>query len=126
MESFVPFGGFFSTPSELKSSLSSCSSYPCISRCHICNERCEQEILAVSKGGFVASVADQYQSNLSPWLKMTELGTSKGFDGKVRLLLNMSSIEDFLFLLTLSKNADRMFNNDIRLNSLRFIKHDNY
>lgn len=84
MESFVPFGGFFSTPSELKSSLSSCSSYPCISRCHICNERCEQEILAVSKGGFVASVADQYQSNLSPWLKMTELGTSKGFDGKTR------------------------------------------
>ncbi|KAF2296226.1 hypothetical protein GH714_036924 [Hevea brasiliensis] len=80
MESFVPFGGFFSTPSELNSSLS--SSNPCISRCHMCNERCEQEVLAVSKGGFIASVADQYQSNLSSWLKMTELGTNKGLDGK--------------------------------------------
>ncbi|KAJ9175895.1 hypothetical protein P3X46_014401 [Hevea brasiliensis] len=82
MESFVPFGGFFSTPSELNSSLS--SSNPCISRCHMCNERCEQEVLAVSKGGFIASVADQYQSNLSSWLKMTELGTNKGLDGKTR------------------------------------------
>ncbi|KAJ9160340.1 hypothetical protein P3X46_025751 [Hevea brasiliensis] len=90
MESFVPFGGFFSTSSELESSLS--SSYPCMSRCHMCNEKCEQEVLAVSKGGFVASVADQYQSNLSSWLKMAELDTNKGLDGKVFLLLNMSSI----------------------------------
>ncbi|KAF2319098.1 hypothetical protein GH714_013269 [Hevea brasiliensis] len=82
MESFVPFGGFFSTSSELESSLS--SSYPCMSRCHMCNEKCEQEVLAVSKGGFVASVADQYQSNLSSWLKMAELDTNKGLDGKTR------------------------------------------
>ncbi|EEF28998.1 protein SMAX1-LIKE 7 isoform X2 [Ricinus communis] len=82
MESFIPFGGFFSTPSELNGSLS--SSYQCISRCHLCNEKCEQEVLAVSKGGCVASVADQYQSNLPSWLQMAELGTNKGLDVKTR------------------------------------------
>ncbi|WCJ19887.1 Double Clp-N motif-containing P-loop nucleoside triphosphate hydrolases superfamily protein [Euphorbia peplus] len=78
MESFVPFGGFFSTLSELN------SSYQSISRCHQCNEKCEQEIVAVSKDGLVSSVADQYQSNLPSWLQMTEVGTNKGSDAKTR------------------------------------------
>ncbi|XP_065870649.1 protein SMAX1-LIKE 6-like [Euphorbia lathyris] len=78
MESFVPFGGFFSTISELNSSC------PSISRCYQCNEKCEQEAVAVSKGGFVSSVADQYQSNLPSWLQMTEIGTNKGSDVKTR------------------------------------------
>ncbi|KDP44758.1 hypothetical protein JCGZ_01258 [Jatropha curcas] len=82
MESFVPFGGLFSTPAELNSSLS--NSYQCISRCRLCNEKCEQEVLAVSKGGPIASVADHYQSNLPSWLQMAELGTNKGLDVKTR------------------------------------------
>lgn len=81
MESFVPFGGFFSTPSESKGSLS--SSYQHVPRCHQCNERCEQEVIAISKGGFNVSVADQYQSTLPSWLQMTELGANKGLDVKV-------------------------------------------
>lgn len=81
MESFVPFGGFFSTPSDLKVPLS--SSYQCMPRCHQCNEHCEEEVIAVSKGGFTASVADRYQSSLPSWLQMTELGTNKGLDTKV-------------------------------------------
>lgn len=78
MESFIPFGGFFSTPSNLKGPL--CSSLRCVSRCHSCNEKCEQEVIAVSKGGLSASVVDQYQSSLPSWLQMDELATNKGLD----------------------------------------------
>jgi len=84
MESFVPFGGFFATPSESKGSLS--SSYQHVPRCHLCNERCEQEVTAISKGGSNVSVADQYQSTLPSWLQMTELGANKGLDLKVCVL----------------------------------------
>ncbi|KAK1570672.1 hypothetical protein Q3G72_005579 [Acer saccharum] len=78
MESFVPFGGFFSTPSDLKSPLNSL--YQGVSRCHQCNEKCEQEMAAFSKGGSNASIADQCQSSLPPWLQMAESGTNKGLD----------------------------------------------
>lgn len=78
MESFVPLGGFFSSPCELKGQLS--GSYQFTSRCHQCNEKCEQEVAALSKGGFTASVADQYQPNLPAWLQMAELGKSTAFD----------------------------------------------
>ncbi|MBA0721452.1 hypothetical protein Golax_008996 [Gossypium laxum] len=82
MESFVPFGGFFATPSESKGSLS--SSYQHLPRCHLCNEKCEQEVIAISKGGFNVSVADQCQSTLPTWLQMTELGANKGLDLKTK------------------------------------------
>ncbi|MFQ6668999.1 hypothetical protein Gotur_034426 [Gossypium turneri] len=82
MESFVPFGGFFATPSESKGSLS--SSYQHLPRCHLCNEKCEQEVIAISKGGFNVSVADQCQSTLPTWLQMTELGANKGLDLKIK------------------------------------------
>ncbi|XP_034703651.1 protein SMAX1-LIKE 7-like [Vitis riparia] len=78
MESFVPLGGFFSSPCELKGQLS--GSYQFTSRCHQCNEKCEQEVAALSKGGFTASVADQYQPNLPAWLQMAELGKNTAFD----------------------------------------------
>jgi hypothetical protein len=81
MESFVPFGGFFSTPSDLKAPFS--SSYRCIPRCRQCNEKCEQEVIDISKEGFTASVTDQSKSSLPSWLQMTELGTNKGLDMKV-------------------------------------------
>ncbi|KAE8701556.1 PHD finger family protein [Hibiscus syriacus] len=79
MESFVLFGGFFSIPSESKGSIR--SSY--VPRCHLCNERCEQEVNAISKGGFNVSVADQCRSTLPAWLQMTEVGATKGSDSKV-------------------------------------------
>ncbi|KAG6760095.1 hypothetical protein POTOM_036596 [Populus tomentosa] len=82
MESFVPFGGFFSTPSDLNVPLNrSCQYLP---RCHLCNEKCEQEILSVSTGGFIGSVADQHQSSLPSWMEMAEIGTNKGLDAKTR------------------------------------------
>ncbi|KAL5732844.1 hypothetical protein ACOSP7_032187 [Xanthoceras sorbifolium] len=78
MESFVPFGGFFSTPSDFKTPLNSL--YQGVSRCHQCNEKCEQEIAAFSKEGSTASIADQYQSSLPSWLQMSEPGTDKVLD----------------------------------------------
>lgn len=80
MESFVPFGGFFSMPSEIKGPL---RNPQCVTRCRSCDEKCEQEVRAISKGGFTFSMADQYQSSLPPWLRMKELGASKASDVKV-------------------------------------------
>ncbi|KAI8564230.1 hypothetical protein RHMOL_Rhmol03G0166100 [Rhododendron molle] len=78
MESFVPFGGFFSTPADLKSPLG--VSYQCPPRCHLCNEKCEQDVSAITKGGFASSVAEQYQSSLPSWLQMTEVSTNRALD----------------------------------------------
>ncbi|GFY84485.1 double Clp-N motif-containing P-loop nucleoside triphosphate hydrolases superfamily protein [Actinidia rufa] len=84
MESFVPFGGFFSTSSDLKSPLG--VSNQCLSRCHLCNDKCEQEISSIAKGEFTPSVAEQYRSSLPSWLQMTELGTCGGLDVEVEEL----------------------------------------
>ncbi|XP_058110219.1 protein SMAX1-LIKE 7-like [Magnolia sinica] len=70
MESFVPFGGFFSTASDLKSPLS--STYPSMFCCHLCNEKYEQEVAAVLKGCTV-SVEDQSQGSLPSWLRRADL-----------------------------------------------------
>jgi hypothetical protein len=95
MESFVPFGGFFSTPSDLNVPLNrSCKYLP---RCHLCNEKCEQEILSVSKGGFIGSVADQHQSSLPSWMEMAEIGTNKGLDAKVCIVFNFQIEYALLF-----------------------------
>ncbi|KAL2549721.1 Double Clp-N motif-containing P-loop nucleoside triphosphate hydrolase superfamily protein [Forsythia ovata] len=76
MESFVPLGGFFSTPSDMKSPLS--SSYLNVVRCHLCNEKCEQEITALSNGGFTDLSAEKNQSSLPSWMQMAEQGTLSG------------------------------------------------
>ncbi|KAJ8558553.1 hypothetical protein K7X08_034082 [Anisodus acutangulus] len=79
MESFVPLGGFFSTPAADIKSLLSCS-YHTASRCHLCNEKCKQEVNDLSKSGLISSmsVADHYQSSLPSWLQMTDLNTNGG------------------------------------------------
>lgn len=81
MESFVPLGGFFSmAAADTKSPLS--SSYHTASRCHLCNEKCKQEVNTLSKCGLIStvSVADHYQSSLPSWLQMTQLNTNGGLD----------------------------------------------
>ncbi|CAB4270948.1 unnamed protein product [Prunus armeniaca] len=82
MESFVPFGGFFSAPSDLNLPIS--SSYQCVPRNHLCNEKCGQEAYASPKGAVAASVAGQHQASLPSWLQMAPLGTNKGFDMKTK------------------------------------------
>ncbi|KAF2317425.1 hypothetical protein GH714_022220 [Hevea brasiliensis] len=77
MGSFVPFGGFFSTPSDLKYPL--CNVAQSITQCHLCTAKYEQEVTAMLKGSTV-SIADQYSENLPSWLQMAQLDTGKGLD----------------------------------------------
>ncbi|KAL6126755.1 hypothetical protein ACLB2K_074800 [Fragaria x ananassa] len=82
MESFVPLGGFFSAPSDLKLPLS-CSNGFC-PRNHQCSEQDDQEAYAFPKGGFTTSVAGQHQASLPSWMWMAPLGTNKGLDMKTK------------------------------------------
>ncbi|KAG4995408.1 hypothetical protein AAZX31_11G234800 [Glycine max] len=83
MDSFVPFGGFFSSQSDLKAPLN--SSFYCVPHCHQCGERCEHEVLAASKERFCASsAADPHQSSLPPWLQIAEFGSTKGLNVKTK------------------------------------------
>ncbi|KAE9604744.1 hypothetical protein Lal_00010946 [Lupinus albus] len=83
LNSFVPFGGFFSSPSELKGAPLN-GSYYCVPSCHQCGERCEHEVLAASKERFSASAPDPYHSNLPPWLQIAEFGKTKGLNLKTK------------------------------------------
>ncbi|KAM7260421.1 hypothetical protein ACFE04_016162 [Oxalis oulophora] len=79
MGSFIPFGGFFPS-SELKNPLLSINQP--VTRCHLCNEKYEQEVAAIMNVGSTSSVADKYSENLSPWLQPSALDTSKGLETK--------------------------------------------
>lgn len=81
MDSFVPFGGFFSSQSDLKGPLN--GSFCCVPHCHQCGEKCDHEVLAAPKERFSVSAADPYPSNLPQWLKIAEIGTAKGLNLKV-------------------------------------------
>ncbi|XP_023550080.1 protein SMAX1-LIKE 7-like [Cucurbita pepo subsp. pepo] len=82
MGSFVPLGGFFSTPSDASIPLSGSCQHP--SRCLQCDKNCEDEVIAASKGVFTPPVSEQYQSSLPSWMQMTELGNFDAFDAKTR------------------------------------------
>ncbi|CAN1328953.1 Protein SMAX1-LIKE 7 [Linum perenne] len=85
--SFVPFGGFFPTSSELPSPLSSMNEQ--FLRCNLCTAKYEQEVAALLK---TRSSAD----NLPSWLKMAEQNKGKGVD-------SASKIEDDCSTLALQK-----------------------
>ncbi|CAK9164991.1 unnamed protein product [Ilex paraguariensis] len=78
MGSFVPFGGFFPTPSEFKNLLNSTNQSA--TRCDLCNKHCEEEVSALLNGGSCGSVADQHSKSLSSWLLMPEHDTCKKVD----------------------------------------------
>ncbi|KAK6935725.1 hypothetical protein RJ641_032755 [Dillenia turbinata] len=80
MGSFVPFGGFFTSPADFKIPLTCKSIAMTQPRCHLCNEKYEQEASAMRKGGAATSVADQHSEKLPSWLQMAELDTNKGLD----------------------------------------------
>lgn len=75
MGSFVPFGGFFSTPSDFENPQNNRNQSTV--RCNICNEKYEQEASIVLKGGSTVSVADQHLANLSPWLQVADYDKNK-------------------------------------------------
>ncbi|XP_057788718.1 protein SMAX1-LIKE 6-like [Salvia miltiorrhiza] len=69
MESFVPLGGFFSLPPET-------NACQYVGRCHLCNDKYEQEVAAVSNGG------EKHQS-----------GSMKGTDDRVLLNAKISGLQ---------------------------------
>lgn len=89
MESFVPFGGLFSAPSDLKLPVNDSGSFKCLPRCCQCNEKCEEEVFALSREAITTTVAEQYQSSLPSWLQMAALGPSKELEGKVCITFNL-------------------------------------
>ncbi|KAI3853261.1 hypothetical protein MKW92_038353 [Papaver armeniacum] len=78
MESFVPLGGFFSTPPNLAAPLG--STYRPFSRCKLCSDKCEQEVSAVLTVGRTNSQSDQHQASLPAWLQSAEVDTNNGLD----------------------------------------------
>ncbi|QHO15648.1 uncharacterized protein DS421_10g296740 [Arachis hypogaea] len=78
MDSFVPFGGFFSSPSDLKSPLPGCT--PNL-RHRQNSERCEQEVPA-PKERFSSLAVEPCQSNYQPWLQIAEINAAKGLNAK--------------------------------------------
>lgn len=80
MGSFVPFGGFFSTPSEFKNSLScTTTNASSLAQCDTCNEKYEQEVADTLKVG-AATSACGYSTSL-PWLQKVNVDTDhRGLD----------------------------------------------
>lgn len=70
MESFVPFGGFFSMPTDIKTPFRISNHFG--SLCHICDEKFKLEVKAISKGGFNGSVSDHHRSSLPSWLQTSQ------------------------------------------------------
>lgn len=77
MGSFVPFGGFFSTPSESKNLAS--SSNESFTRCNKCNEKYEQEVANVLTVD-PATLSSSCSTSL-PWFKKdVDVDTHGGLD----------------------------------------------
>ncbi|RAL43323.1 hypothetical protein DM860_012464 [Cuscuta australis] len=74
MGSFVPFAGFFPTPSEYENLQSNINQS--VARCNLCNEKYEGEVSMLLKGSTSNSVADQHSGNVPPWLQTTACGPS--------------------------------------------------
>ncbi|KAG7573023.1 P-loop containing nucleoside triphosphate hydrolase [Arabidopsis suecica] len=81
MGSFVPFGGFFSSTSDFRVPYSN-SMNQTLPRCHLCNEKYEQEVTAFAKSG--SSLDDQCSEKLPSWLRNVEHEQDKGSLGKVK------------------------------------------
>ncbi|KAK4789160.1 hypothetical protein SAY86_020479 [Trapa natans] len=77
MGSFVPFGGFFSMPTEYATPSSSPFSG---SQCDLCNKKCAEEVAALMQDGSSTSVSDRCSTNLPSWLQMSESDSHKPMD----------------------------------------------
>ncbi|XP_023752898.1 protein SMAX1-LIKE 8 [Lactuca sativa] len=71
LESFVPFGGFFSMPSDIRTPLR--FSNHSGSLCNICDDKLKVEVNAISKERLNESVSDHYRSSLPSWLQTSQL-----------------------------------------------------
>ncbi|XP_021715543.1 protein SMAX1-LIKE 6-like [Chenopodium quinoa] len=80
MGSFVPFGGFFPTPSDYRPPLT--TAQHSFTRCSACNEKYEHELGAISREGSSVSSADQHSAALPSWLQKSDSDLSKVKDVK--------------------------------------------
>ncbi|XP_076883038.1 protein SMAX1-LIKE 6-like [Bidens hawaiensis] len=71
MESFVPFGGFFSLPSDISSPLRISNHFG--SLCHICDDKFKLEVNDISKGVLTGSASDHHRSSLPSWLHSSQI-----------------------------------------------------
>lgn len=78
MGSFVPFGGFFSTPADFTIPLSRTNQV--FTRCKLCTEKYEHEAAVSKKGGLTTSVPDRHSKSLPSWLQVAELDAGNGVD----------------------------------------------
>ncbi|KAF7833770.1 protein SMAX1-LIKE 7 [Senna tora] len=76
MGSFVPLGGFFSSPSEFKNPLSCIN--PSFTRCHSCNQKYEQEVADILKVGPTTSISGY--STILPRSEKSSVNTDQGLD----------------------------------------------
>ncbi|KAL1195734.1 Protein SMAX1-LIKE 7 [Cardamine amara subsp. amara] len=81
MGSFVPFGGFFSSMSDFRVPFSN-SMNQTLPRCHLCNEKYEQEVSAFGKSGTILD--DQCSEKLPSWLRNVEAEQDKGIIRKAK------------------------------------------
>ncbi|KFK24387.1 hypothetical protein AALP_AAs72209U000500 [Arabis alpina] len=78
MGSFVPFGGFFSSTSDFRVPFSNSMNHT-LPRCHLCNEKYEQEVAALAKTETSLSLTDdQCSDKLPSWLRNVEPEQDKG------------------------------------------------
>ncbi|XP_010558877.1 PREDICTED: protein SMAX1-LIKE 6-like [Tarenaya hassleriana] len=88
MGSFVPFGGLFASTSDFRvPSFGNATNQP-MPRCHLCNEKYEQEVASFIKVGSSFSAANQCSEKLPSWLRSVDPNShNKGIDSKVRFYL---------------------------------------
>lgn len=99
MGSFVPFGGFFSSTSDYKVSLSGGTVNQTLPRCHLCNEKCLQEVAAVVKADSSLSTADQSSEKLPSWLRAAETELDKGPTKSTKVRFNSTSLPCFVTMV---------------------------
>ncbi|GJZ47415.1 SMAX1-LIKE 7-like protein [Tanacetum coccineum] len=78
MESFVPFGGFFSMPSDINNPLSISNYFG--SLCHMCDDKFKLEVNGICKVGLYSSVSDPCRSSLPTWLQTSQLCSNANID----------------------------------------------
>lgn len=75
--SFVPFGGFFSTPSDFRNPASCTNTSSAL--CDTCNEKYEQEVADIVKVGPATSASGGCSTSL-PWLQKVNVDSDRGLD----------------------------------------------
>lgn len=76
MGSFVPFGGFFPTPSDYRPPVT--AGRQSFTRCNACNEKYEQELGAALREGSSVPSDDHHSAALPSWLQRSDSDLSKG------------------------------------------------